>query len=159
MEGGDLWTVDCLAARILETPEIEGVTLMGGEPFAQARACADLCEVVKEHDLSVMVFTGYTLEELTESSDGAWARLLAAVDLLVDGRYERDRPERRRRWIGSANQKVCFLSDRYAPNDPQFEEPNSVEIRLDGRGGLQVNGWPELAARLASRAQPGGDNR
>jgi hypothetical protein len=137
--------------------KIEGITLVGGEPFLQARACAELCEAVKEHGLSVMVFTGYTLEELHESSDGQWARLLATIDLLVDGRYERDRPDRRRRWIGSANQKVCFLSDRYAPNDPQFEEPNCVEIRLDGEGGLQVNGWPELAALLGSKA--GGETR
>ena len=93
-----------------------------------------------------MVFSGYTLAELKEGPE-AWARLLSLIDLLVDGRYERNRPELRRRWIGSANQVVHFLSDRFDGSEG-FDQPNSVELRIDPDGNLQINGWPELAARF-----------
>jgi len=148
--GGELWPVERLARRVLETRGIEGVTLLGGEPMAQAGACAELCARVRREGLSVMLFSGYTLAALTApGADPAWAHLLALTDLLVDGRFEREQPERRRRWIGSANQLLHFLTDRYQPQQPCFSAPNSLEIRLDGRGELSVNGWPDLARRLA----------
>jgi anaerobic ribonucleoside-triphosphate reductase activating protein len=82
------------------------------------------------------------------------AALLAATDLLVDGRYDRALPEPPggRRWIGSANQVMHHLTDRYAPDDVRMRERNTVEIRLDVRGGgLTVNGWPAAAAALRPR--------
>ena len=155
-QGGEVWSVEALMGWILETAAssggIEGVTLLGGEPFAQAEPCADLCERARRHGLGVMLFTGYAREELAAGSDPAWPRLLAATDLLVDGRYRRDRPDRRRRWIGSTNQRLWFQSDRYRADDPRFAEPDSVELRFHPDSGLQVNGWPELAAQLEPSA-------
>src|SRR5688572_13495196 len=39
---------------------IEGVTLLGGEPFAHAEGAAELAERVQAAGLSVMIFSGYT---------------------------------------------------------------------------------------------------
>lgn len=150
LEGGEAWSVADLAREVTHTPGIEGVTLVGGEPFAQAAACATLAEAMQVEGLGVMVFTGYTLDELTAPEvDPGWAGLLQVTDLLVDGRYERERSETRRRWIGSSNQRLHFLSDRYAPDDPRLTGPNSVELRFDGRA-LSVNGWPAAAEELLS---------
>ena len=144
-EGGATRSAAELARQVIETPGIEGLTLLGGEPFAQAAACAALARAVRAAGLSVVTFTGYTLAELrARDAEPSWAGLLAATDLLVDGRYDRSRPERRRRWVGSANQELCFLSDRYRPDDPRLAAPNTVELRLDGSG-LLVNGWPGSA--------------
>jgi anaerobic ribonucleoside-triphosphate reductase activating protein len=63
----------------------------------------------------------------------------------VDGPYLRDRPELRRRWIGSANQRVHFLTDRYRADDPRWLLPNTLEIRLRGPE-LTVNGFPARSA-------------
>src|SRR5436305_1949821 len=41
----------------------EGITLLGGEPLAHAAGAAALARALRRHGLSVMVFTGYTLEE------------------------------------------------------------------------------------------------
>jgi anaerobic ribonucleoside-triphosphate reductase activating protein len=156
-EGGDRIDARDLAARVLATPGIEGVSLLGGEPFAQAEAAAELGEAVRASGLSVMVYSGFTLAELEDRrrrGDLGVGALLAACDLLVDGRYERDRPERRRRWIGSENQGLHFLSDRYDPSDPRLFAENTVELRLRrGPSGpeLVVNGWPDLAAALTER--------
>jgi anaerobic ribonucleoside-triphosphate reductase activating protein len=120
---------------------VEGITLLGGEPLAHAPAAASLARAVRQLGLSVLVFSGYTLAEARQMSDPAVAELLAQTDILVDGPYLRDRPESRRRWIGSANQQVHFLSDRYRTDDPRWLLPNTLEIRLSG-GELSVNGFP-----------------
>jgi anaerobic ribonucleoside-triphosphate reductase activating protein len=144
---GPLVPVEELARRILATPGIEGLSLLGGEPFAQPGPAAALCERVREAGLSIMVFSGYTLAELRAMARPDVDRLLATVDLLVDGRYEKEQPDTHRRWIGSRNQVLHFLTSRYSPDDPRFSAPNTAEIHLvDGK--LVINGWPELANRL-----------
>lgn len=124
---------------------IEGVTLLGGEPLAHAAGAAALARAVRGHDLTVMVFSGYTLEEARRLPDPAVAELLAHTDILVDGPYLRDQPETQRRWIGSANQRIHFLSARYRADDACWLLPNTLEIRLHGSE-LTVNGFPARSA-------------
>jgi anaerobic ribonucleoside-triphosphate reductase activating protein len=124
---------------------VEGVTLLGGEPLAHAAAAAGLARALHDRGLSVIVFTGYTLEQASRLPDPAVAQLLAHTDILVDGPYMRDLPETRRRWVGSANQRVHFLTARYAPDDPRWLLGNTIEIRLRGRE-LAVNGFPSRTA-------------
>ncbi len=120
---------------------VEGVTLLGGEPLAHATGAAALARAVRDLGLTVMIFSGYTLTEARQLPDPAVADLLANTDILVDGPYLRDLPESRRRWIGSANQQIHFLSDRYRADDPRWLLPNTLEIRLRD-GDLSVNGFP-----------------
>jgi anaerobic ribonucleoside-triphosphate reductase activating protein len=136
----------CDLARQAIAAGVEGVSLLGGEPFAQARGLAALAAQVREAGLSVMVFSGYTLAELRAAGDPAVATLLARTDLLVDGRYKASRRTTSRRWIGSDNQVLHFLTDRYAPDDPRFAGPNHLEIRVR-RGVVTVNGFPIMGAR------------
>lgn len=131
-----------LAAQALATAGLEGVSVLGGEPGEQAEAVADFCERVRAGGLSVMLYSGYTLAEL-RARPGA-ERLLKAVDLLVDGRYQQSLPETRRRWLGSTNQVMHFLTPRYSLADPRFASANTVELRLT-RDGLTINGWPAAA--------------
>ncbi len=143
-EGGDQIACDDLVADVLLTKGdagIEGVTLLGGEPFAHASGASEFASRVRGLGLSVMIFTGYTLEELRSRDEANVQALLDETDLLVDGPYIRDQPEYRRRWIGSANQRIHFLSDRYSPDDPCWDEPNTLEIRIEN-GELSVNGFP-----------------
>jgi anaerobic ribonucleoside-triphosphate reductase activating protein len=141
-EGGTEVDHADLAKRALSTPDIEGVSLLGGEPFAQANDLAAFAATVRAGGLSVMVYSGFTRAELEARDDAP--PLLAECDLLVDGPYDRTQPESRRRWIGSQNQVLHFMSDRYKTDDPRFTMPNTVEIRLR-KGELIVNGWPALA--------------
>jgi anaerobic ribonucleoside-triphosphate reductase activating protein len=137
-ERRDLRSVDDLAAVILATEGIEGVTFTGGEPFAQARALAALAERVRPAGLSVFVFTGYDLEELTRPEHLA---LLAVTDVLVAGRYVESKRTTGLAWRGSANQRVHFLSDRYGPAD--MNAVAEVEFHLDKDGTLTVTGFPD----------------
>jgi anaerobic ribonucleoside-triphosphate reductase activating protein len=144
--GGTPFTVAALFAQVVESRQIEGISLLGGEPFFQAPGLAELCiRIKRETDLSVMIFSGYTLEELEKQGEAAQA-LLESCDLLVDGRYEEALADDSRRWIGSSNQTVHFLSERYQPEmlDPELRQKNQLEIRLKD-GQLIVNGWPAAA--------------
>jgi anaerobic ribonucleoside-triphosphate reductase activating protein len=147
-EGGQSVPLDELLAQIIAARDehaIEGVTLLGGEPFAHADGAEDLARQVQAARLSVMIFSGHTLPELQGMPDPAVHRLLRATDILVDGPYVRELPEKRRRWIGSANQQIHFLTDRYQADDPRWLLPNTLEIRLAG-GELTVNGYPAQQA-------------
>ncbi|MBK7865415.1 MAG: radical SAM protein [Archangiaceae bacterium] len=135
--GGALLEVDALLARI--PPQVEGLSVLGGEPFEQPEAVAALCEGAHRRGLSVMVFSGFTLAELH-----ARGAPLGHVDLLVDGRYVAAQPDTSRRWVGSTNQQVHFLTERGRADAPRFSAPNTVEIRLT-REGLSVNGWPQAS--------------
>ncbi len=147
-EGGLAISLGVLVEQIEEAARahgVEGVTLLGGEPLAHAAGAAALAQEMQRRGLTVMVFSGHTLEDARRLSDPAIAELLACTDILVDGPYLREQPETRRRWIGSANQRIHFLSDHYRPDDPHWLLSNTLEIRLRGPE-LTVNGFPARSA-------------
>src|SRR5262249_55963530 len=127
------------AAR--DRQQIEGITLLGGEPLAHAVGAAALVREARLLGLTVMVFSGYTLEEIRGLSEPAAQELLSYTDILVDGPYVRELPDTRRRWVGSTNQQIHFLSDRYRADDPCWQRANTLEIRLNGSE-VTVNGFP-----------------
>ena len=147
--GGTPTSLNDLVAQLDQaratTLSLEGVSLLGGEPFAHAEGAALFAKEVHGRGLTVMIYSGYTLEELQSRDDPATRSLLEHCDLLVDGPYRRDLPETRRRWIGSTNQRVHFLSDRYSPADPCWTQGNTLEIRLTD-GVIEINGFPAPAA-------------
>jgi anaerobic ribonucleoside-triphosphate reductase activating protein len=85
---------------------IEGVTISGGEPMLQWELLSRFYQECQEVGLSVMVFTGYMFEDLSED-------MVKHIDILVDGPYEKNKLETKRNWVGSTNQRFFFLSDRY----------------------------------------------
>ncbi len=132
-------------------PEIEGITLLGGEPFEQAAPLAILARELKRRGLSVVTFTGYTLEALKSKSSrrlpGAQS-LLDETDLLVDGPFLQSRLDTRRPWLGSTNQRYRFLTSRYQQSDVEVDDGVEITVRQDGT--VVVNGWdrPEALASL-----------
>ena len=131
--GGFTISVDEVAARITETPNIEGLTITGGEPFLQPAPLAELIySVRKDRPLGVIVYTGFSLVELRKKSmtDQDCATFLSKIDLLVDGYYiERENYGQSLR--GSANQQVHALTKRYNQHLNFYEQrQRPVEIHL-----------------------------
>jgi anaerobic ribonucleoside-triphosphate reductase activating protein len=143
---GETIAVDALArelARARDAHALEGLTVLGGEPFEQPAAVAALCRAARALGLGVLVFTGFTLAELRGRPDAA--ELLAAVDTLVDGRFDarRREPADGRRWIGSTNQQIVHLTGRYA--DPSlWRGTNHVELQIDASGLVTAHGEPAI---------------
>lgn len=147
-KGGQARSVEEIVAEIKKSRDengIEGITLLGGEPFAHSEPAATIAAEARRNGLTVMVFTGYTIEHLHTTIDPHTATLLAFTDILVDGPYDRERPDTTRRWIGSTNQRIHFQSDRYHPDDPCWKQRNTLEIRVRGEQ-ILVNGFPAADA-------------
>jgi anaerobic ribonucleoside-triphosphate reductase activating protein len=126
--------------RSREESGVEGITMMGGEPFAHPQGAVALAKSARELGLSVMTFSGFTLEELRDRPEPEVEELIGLSDILVDGPYLRDQPDTTRRWIGSRNQRIHFLTPRYSL-DEQWRKKNTLELRLVG-GELTINGFP-----------------
>jgi anaerobic ribonucleoside-triphosphate reductase activating protein len=142
-----MWiTIGELEHRILATTGIEGVTFVGGEPFAQARALGILAQRIRRAGLSVMVYSGYTVEQLVSvvEPDAMW--LLYSTDLVMDGPYRRELPTQRP-WRGSDNQRLIALSQRYADRVEEWNRPvgQDFEVRVRADGTLEVLGIPPAA--------------
>ena len=107
---------DCGIDKILkamdENPLLDGITMSGGDPLYQAEASYSLCSKVKEKGLNVVVFTGYTYEELMEleKKDPWIEKLLSVTDILIDGRYEKDKRDLTLIFRGSSNQRVIDMN-------------------------------------------------
>jgi len=135
-----------------DTFGIEGVTFLGGEPMLQALGLADVAIGAQAMGMTVMTFTGYTLEELPTLQPAGWKSLLDATDVLVDGPYLAQEADVQRRWIGSRNQKVHYLSSRYDAAIEQLpKEGRDIELRFGLDGRLRVNGWPVRIVRSLTR--------
>jgi anaerobic ribonucleoside-triphosphate reductase activating protein len=142
----DRRTVDVLVDEILAQGDaIEGITLSGGEPFEQPDAALALVSAVRARSgLSILVFSGYTIEEIRALPQGP--AILAQIDVLVDGRYEaRQRLGRGLR--GSANQRIHILSERYGAAD--VEATPEAEIRIDAQGRVVLTGVDPLRLKHA----------
>ncbi len=122
---------------------IEGVTFLGGEPMLQARGLAEVASACRGMGLSVIVFTGFTIEWLHEFLIPGAEQLLAETDVLVDGPYIAEMRETARNWVGSNNQRFHFLTSRYTPeivDDPTYA--HGFELRVLRDGTIKGFGWP-----------------
>lgn len=151
-------TADRLYEMIAAIPGIDGVTFSGGEPFAQAGPLAELGEKLRAAGLSVVTYSGYTVEELSEGDDPAWPALLAATDLLIAGPFiaELARPDLLK---GSSNQQVIFLGTRIrVPKATGQERPSgaSAEFTIMPDGTITVSGFPEAGLLLGLSSRCGG---
>ncbi len=143
---GELIEVESLTEQILSGDDVEGVTFLGGEPFDQAAALAELGYQMQAAGLSVMTFTGYTLEKIRNTSRQDWHGLLSVTDLLIDGPFRRDLLDLSHPWVGSSNQQYHFLSNRYRYLETELRTiPNRLEVRLQPNGQILVNGMATSA--------------
>lgn len=134
--GGDPHTVDDLVAAVLREPDLEGVTLTGGEPLEQPEAVGDFCATLKDRSsLGVIVLTGFTRAEIEADPDRAAA--VAHADLVVAGRYNR-RLRTATALRGSANKSYWDLTGRYHPSE--LDGVPDLEVHIGGDGMVTVTG-------------------
>lgn len=89
LDGGfemDIWG---LATQINRISNIQGITLSGGEPLLQAEAVSKLLDLVNKK-LDVLLFSGYTYDEIKADSDKM--EILHKVDAALLGRYNQNLP-------------------------------------------------------------------
>lgn len=134
-----LYTVDELWSKLnLTSGRIEGITLLGGEPLDQASATRAIARRAKEEGLSLVLFTGYELDEIV---DQGLDDILSYVDILITGRYVERLRTLEHQWIGSTNQAIHFLTSRY--NESIVQNANYLELEINEDGSLSLLGFPD----------------
>lgn len=100
---------------------IAGLSVLGGEPFEEEnqRALAPFLESVRAAypQKTIWCYTGYVYEKDLLAPDGrkrcdATDRLLACIDVLVDGPYVASLRDISLDFRGSSNQRILRLSGR-----------------------------------------------
>lgn len=95
-----------------ERHERDGVTILGGEPFAQAPGLNALVKTLRLKKCPhIACYSGYTLEVLREKAvkQPAIGEVLNEVDVLIDGAYVESLSSSAELWTGSGNQRVIDL--------------------------------------------------
>jgi len=105
--------IPILARRILTVPvHLDGITISGGEPLDQPEGLNALLRTIwtEKPDWSIMVYTGYRLEEIMADPARREA-VIGLTDIIIEGPFRvslpSDHPLK-----GSANQRIVALSDR-----------------------------------------------
>ncbi|MDN4486629.1 anaerobic ribonucleoside-triphosphate reductase activating protein [Demequina sp. SYSU T00039] len=113
----DAWSFRCgeeygadLEDRILADlahPSVQGISLLGGEPFLNTQVCLAVVRRMRRElpSKDVWCWSGYTFEELVTGTQDK-RDLLAQVDVLVDGPFDLARRDLRLAFRGSTNQRV-----------------------------------------------------
>jgi anaerobic ribonucleoside-triphosphate reductase activating protein len=87
---------------------VQGLTLLGGEPFLNTGVCLSLVRRVRAEfgdTKDIWSWSGYTYEELLIDSDDK-RELLQHLDVLVDGPFDRAQQDFSLQFRGSANQRI-----------------------------------------------------
>jgi anaerobic ribonucleoside-triphosphate reductase activating protein len=103
-------TVQQVFDEIKANPYLRGVTFSGGEPFEQVPALLELAHMIRDAGLTLMSYSGYTLEELIARHDPDTDELLGLLDILVDGRYVERLRNLTLVYRGSENQRVIDMN-------------------------------------------------
>ena len=115
--GGVEMTTGEVFSQIMENRHLQGVTFSGGEPFEQVPALLELGKMIKAAGLSLMSYSGYTLEQLKGRNDPDTDELLGMLDILVDGRYVEALRNLTLIYRGSENQRVIDMKKTEAAGE------------------------------------------
>ena len=102
---------------------LSGITVTGGEPLLQAEELDLFLDGMKDLSTDILLFTGFTMEEIRNQNRPVLNHILTKVSVLVDGEYrqEENHGEILR---GSSNQVIHYL-------DPGVKEEYENYIHKD----------------------------
>ncbi|MDV3428014.1 MAG: anaerobic ribonucleoside-triphosphate reductase activating protein [Bacillota bacterium] len=111
-EGGKEYNMDDIIRDIKDNPMIKGVTFSGGDPFQQGDKFSYLALKLKENNINIWCYTGYTYEFILDNLNRpGWFNLINNIDVLVDGRFQIDKKEEGLKFKGSSNQRIIDVKE------------------------------------------------
>lgn len=96
---------------------VQGLTLLGGEPFLNTGVALPLVKRIREElpEKDIWSWTGYTWEELLQE-DETKLELLRNIDILVDGRFKLSKKNLLLQFRGSSNQRIIDVKKSLVEN-------------------------------------------
>jgi anaerobic ribonucleoside-triphosphate reductase activating protein len=151
-KGGFEIPVEDLVKWVLSVPDIDGVSLSGGEPLQQDYDTYRLVQDLKRMrpNLSIGMFTGYSQKELEQPRDAFmttiaeargdyWREIKRHLDFAVMGRFNQHMVQIDKPLVSSKNQELVLFSNRYKPED--FEK-QVIEVLIETDGTRTITGFP-----------------
>lgn len=95
---------------------VQGLTLLGGEPFLNTQVCLKLIHRLRKefgHQKDIWAWSGYTWEELLQDSSDK-LEMLHNIDILVDGRFLLAQKDLTLQFRGSSNQRIIDVPKSFA---------------------------------------------
>lgn len=99
--GGYLWSVKDLVAKIVGIAETRRVTISGGEPLLQLAAVMDLARSLKDKGFDLCLYTGREESEVPRE-------IYAVFDAVKTGPYDVEKRTSVTPYVGSTNQKFTL---------------------------------------------------
>lgn len=97
----------------LKKDYVSGITFSGGDPLApENRAIIlRLVRFVRElfPEKTIWMYTGYKYDQLLFEGKYLSIQILKNIDVLVDGKYDKDKRDISLKWRGSKNQRVLDM--------------------------------------------------
>ena len=121
-EGGTETTLAALLADIRANGLVHDVTLSGGEPFEQPKACAALAAELKRNGYGVWSYSGYLYEDLAKRADKARAERDRRIGAL-GGEALHENPEE-----AMVSGALADIADDLAVGDLL----DSIDVLVDG---------------------------
>lgn len=128
----ELWEADSkreipvsqLAASIqliFQKQTVDGITISGGDPLEQKEELLRLLHELHPLGLDILLYTGYTLEEIEFNlSTAEFKALQKNVSVLIDGRYDHELNDNRCPLRGSTNQVIHFFDVLVKPRYERY---------------------------------------
>ena len=104
---------DCLSRieEYLKDEKTDGVSILGGDPLYSifsgigASELIQLLKLCKSYNKNIWLWTGYTLDKIVEKCP----EVLGYIDVLIDGRYIKEKRDLNLYFRGSRNQRIIFF--------------------------------------------------
>lgn len=155
-----------LAEHFLSVKDTDGITISGGEPFLQAEALSLMIRRIRDTrpDYGVIIYTGFTLEELKDKNNASTDELLGMADIIIDGKYVKELDDGVP-YRGSSNQRILLLSDRYKDISKEYYNTSgkrNIEIQVTGKNiymvGVPSENGLKIWEDLERKAEVSGNN-
>ncbi len=106
--------LDIILNDLEELVDQDGITLSGGDPFFQTKACLELVKKAHSLNMNVWAYTGFTYEEIIKSKD--LKELFKEIDILIDGKFDITKKSFNTPFIGSSNQRIIDVKESIKNN-------------------------------------------
>lgn len=118
-QDGEIVKISNILKYIDENPLIQGVTFSGGEPLCQVKPFLSLAKEVKKRNLHLLIYTGYTIEELEirMKKEHELEELLRIADHLIEGRFVQKLRNLSLLYRGSSNQRIIDLNAYFSTGE------------------------------------------
>lgn len=101
-----------LILLVSEVNPVDGFVISGGEPFNQVNELSELIQNLRVVSKDIIVYTGYTKEELVKSVPDSKS-VIEGISVLIDGEYIQELNDNSV-MRGSRNQKIHVIDDSFS---------------------------------------------